>query len=76
MPYPPQLVEPMRRELTSLGVTELLTAEDREALPGPVEADALPDAGETSIKNRAITQARQDIEKTSNLVKSWVNEGP
>lgn len=31
MPYPPQLVEPMRRELTSLGVQELLTADDVDA---------------------------------------------
>jgi len=28
MPYPPQLVEPMRLELTALGVEELRTAED------------------------------------------------
>jgi putative YphP/YqiW family bacilliredoxin len=28
MPYPPQLVEPMRRELTMLGVDELRTAEE------------------------------------------------
>lgn len=27
MPYPPQLVEPMRRELTALGVEELYTAD-------------------------------------------------
>lgn len=28
MPYPPQLVDPMRRELTAIGVEELLTAEE------------------------------------------------
>lgn len=28
MPYPPQLVDPMRRELTALGVNELLTADE------------------------------------------------
>ena len=28
MPYPPQLVDPMRRELTALGVEELRTAEE------------------------------------------------
>lgn len=28
MPYPPQLVEPMRRELTAVGVEELRTAEE------------------------------------------------
>ena len=33
MPYPPELVEPMRRELTQLGVQELRSAEDaRRAL--------------------------------------------
>ena len=28
MPYPPQLVDPMRKELTSLGVNELLTPDE------------------------------------------------
>ncbi len=31
MPYDPMLVQPMREELTSLGVTELRTAEDVDA---------------------------------------------
>lgn len=31
MPYPPELVQPMREELTQLGVEELLTAEEVDA---------------------------------------------
>jgi putative YphP/YqiW family bacilliredoxin len=31
MPYPPELVDPMREELTRLGVRELRTAEETEA---------------------------------------------
>ena len=53
---------------------ELLTAEGREALPGPMEAEALPEPKAAGLKDRAIVQARQDVEKTANLVKSWVNE--
>ena len=30
MPYDPQLVQPMREELTGLGIRELLTAEEVE----------------------------------------------
>ena len=38
MPYPPQLVDPMRRELTSLGVDELLTGEDVKRAMGEIES--------------------------------------
>ena len=31
MPYPPELVDPMREELTRLGIRELRTAEETEA---------------------------------------------
>ena len=34
MPYPPQLVEPMRRELTAIGVEELRTAEEVDRAMG------------------------------------------
>jgi len=34
MPYPAEMVEPMRRELTDLGVREILTPEDADAVLG------------------------------------------
>ena len=40
MPYPPELVEPMRRELTSIGVQELRT---------PREVDELLEPGQGSV---------------------------
>jgi len=41
MPYPPELVDPMRRELTQLGIRELRTAEEARA--------SLQDAGGSAL---------------------------
>jgi|SRR5581483_1810859 len=41
MPYSPMLVKPMREELTSLGVEELLTAADVERWMGQREGTAM-----------------------------------
>jgi len=41
MPYDPKLVQPMREELTRLGVVELRTAEDVDAALGPREGTAM-----------------------------------
>lgn len=41
MPYPPELVDPMRRELTQLGIRELRTAEDART--------SLQDAGGSAL---------------------------
>lgn len=41
MPYSPLLVRPMREELTSIGVQELMTAEDVDAFMSQKEGTAL-----------------------------------
>ncbi len=41
MPYDPQLVQPMRQELTDLGVTELATAEAVDTFMGSKEGTTL-----------------------------------
>lgn len=41
MPYSPLLVKPMREELTSIGVQELMTAEDVDAFMSQKEGTAL-----------------------------------
>ncbi|MFZ5624323.1 MAG: BrxA/BrxB family bacilliredoxin [Gemmatimonadota bacterium] len=41
MPYPPHLVQPMREELTRLGVKELTTVEEVDAALGPGEGTVL-----------------------------------
>ncbi len=52
----------------------LLTAESREALPRGEDREALPEPGRMGLRDRAVFQARQDVEKTANIVKRWVNE--
>lgn len=41
MPYSPMLVKPMREELSSIGVEELLTAEDVDRWMAPQEGTAM-----------------------------------
>ncbi|MFV1980842.1 MAG: BrxA/BrxB family bacilliredoxin [Rhodothermia bacterium] len=41
MPYPSQLVDPMRKELTSLGVDELLTAEEVDQAMGEAPSQTM-----------------------------------
>ena len=41
MPYPPELVEPMRRELTSLGVQELRTPREVDEALQPAQGSVL-----------------------------------
>lgn len=41
MPYSPMLVKPMREELSSIGVEELLTAEDVDRWMAPKEGTAM-----------------------------------
>ncbi len=52
----------------------LLTAEGREALPEGANTEALPEPGSMNLRERAVFQARQDVEKTANIVRRWVNE--
>jgi len=53
---------------------KLLPAGERGALPGPEMRESLPDPSAMSLKDRAVFQARKDIEKTAGIVKTWVNE--
>lgn len=41
MPYPPEMVEPMRRELTDIGVKELRTPEEVDAVLQPGQGTVL-----------------------------------
>jgi len=52
----------------------LLTAEAREALLEGQRQGALPEPSSMSLKDRAASQARQDVEKTAGIVRRWVNE--
>lgn len=52
----------------------LLTAEGRKALPEGEAPEALPEPKSMHLKDRAVFQARQDVEKTADIVKRWVNE--
>jgi flagellar M-ring protein FliF len=51
-----------------------LTKDDKKSLPSPETQPALPEPNETSLKDRAIFQAKQDVEKTSDVVRGWINE--
>ena len=52
----------------------LLTDEGREGLPEGEAPEALPEPESMHLKDRAMFQARQDVEKTADIVKRWVNE--
>jgi flagellar M-ring protein FliF len=54
--------------------TTLLTAEGREALPAGEVPEALPEPQSMKLKDRAVFQARQDVDKTADIVRSWVSE--
>ena len=43
----------------------LLTAERRQALPEGENTEALPEPGSLNLRERAVFQARQDVEKTA-----------
>jgi flagellar M-ring protein FliF len=73
------IVRPVVKELKKppgigQGTPAQLTTADENALPGSEAQQALPEPKETSLKDRAIHQARQDVEKTSDVVRGWINE--
>jgi flagellar M-ring protein FliF len=72
------IVRPMVKGLRQPDVEEaepaLLPDEEGKALPGPEQKGALPEPEEMSLKDKVFFQARQDMEKTTGLVRAWINE--
>jgi len=73
------IVRPIARGLRqpqtdALDEVTLIGHEQREALPEPDGRGALPEPGRMNLKDQAVFQARQDVEKTVTIVRSWVNE--
>jgi flagellar M-ring protein FliF len=52
----------------------LLTTGGPEALLEGEALGALPEPQSMNLKDRAVFQARQDVEKTAGIVRGWVNE--
>jgi flagellar M-ring protein FliF len=72
------IVLPVRKtvtEIIALPEPHPLSSPKRgKELPAPVERGALPEPDEMSAREKASYLAKQDIEKTANHIRGWLNE--
>jgi flagellar M-ring protein FliF len=68
------LIKSVKAVRSEVGGQTLLTAEEEKTLLEAPESDLLPEPEHSSNRSRAVHQARQDVEKTATLVRTWVNE--
>jgi len=68
------LIKSVKAVRSEVGGQAVLTAEGEKALLEAPESGLLPEPELASNRSRAVQQARQDVEKTATLVRTWVNE--
>ncbi len=68
------LIKSVKTVRSEMGEPALLKAEEEKALLEAPESDLLPLSKEANIRSRALSQAQQDVDKTTTLVRTWVNE--
>ncbi len=69
------IVKTMRTINETIAETAAVVAEEEaRALAPPEEKDLLPDIAKMSVREKAVHLAREDIDKTTNIMRLWLKE--